>query len=164
MDSILLWVEKSLGIAEDDHHFDPDIIAHINSAFKVLKQLGVGPAKGFAIMDETAVWSDFIEDSVELAGVMSYMYAKVKLIFDPPLSATHKEALKETVNEFEWRLNLDAETDLAPKDVEIDYNKLSNKPSINGQPLVGNFDEQDPNVKHIESSDIDAIFNEVFKD
>lgn len=160
MDSILLWVEKSIGIAEGDRHFDPDIIAHINSAFKVLKQLGVGPTKGFAIMDETAVWSDFIEDPVELAGVMSYMYAKVKLIFDPPLSATHKEALEETVNEFEWRLNLDAETDLIPKDVEIDYNKLSNKPSINGQPLVGNFDEQDPNVKPIESSDIDAIFNE----
>lgn len=160
MDSILLWVEKSIGIAEGDRHFDPDIIAHINSAFKVLKQLGVGPSKGFAIVDETSKWSDFIEDPVELAGVMSYMYAKVKLIFDPPLSATHKEALKETVNEFEWRLNLDAETDLVPKDVEIDYNKLSNKPSINGQPLVGNFDEQDPNVKPIESSDIDAIFNE----
>ena len=110
MESILLWVEKSLGIAEDDRHFDPDIIAHINSAFKVLKQLGVGPSKGFAIFDTSAVWTDFIEDPVELAGVMSYMYAKVKLIFDPPLSATHKEALKETVTEFEWRLNHDAES------------------------------------------------------
>ena len=107
--SILLWVCKSIGIAEDDRHFDSDIIAHINSSFKVLKQLGVGPSEGFAIFDENAVWSDFIKDPVELAGVMSYMYAKVKLIFDPPLSATHKEALKETVNEFEWRLNLDSE-------------------------------------------------------
>lgn len=162
MDSILLWVCKSIGIAEDDRHFDPDIIAHINSAFKVLKQLGVGPSKGFAIIDESAVWKDFIEDPVELAGVMSYMYAKVKLIFDPPLSATHKEALKETVNEFEWRLNLDAERASDVEEDQLDYNKLANKPSINGQPLVGNFDEQDPNVKKIESSDIDTIFNEKF--
>ena len=161
MDSILLWVEKSIGIAEGDNHFDPEIIAHINSAFRVLKQLGVGPSKGFAIADENAVWSDFIDDPIEIAGVKSYMYAKVKLIFDPPLSASHKEALKETVNEFEWRLNIDVETEPEqPK--PIDYNSLDNKPTINGKPLVGNFNEEDPNVKKIASSDIDAIFNDEF--
>lgn len=47
MDSILVSIKKLLGIAADYTHFDPDIIMHINSAFSVLTQLGVGPPEGF---------------------------------------------------------------------------------------------------------------------
>ena len=62
MDSILISIKKLLGIEEDYTHFDIDLIMHINSAFMVLNQLGVGPTEGFSISDETATWSDFISE------------------------------------------------------------------------------------------------------
>lgn len=109
MESILTSIKKMLSISEEDTSFDNDIIMHINSVFIVLKRLGVGPDNGFYIEDKTAVWSDFIEDPIEHNMVKSYMYAKVRLIFDPPQSSTHVECLKQVVNEFEWTLNWDAE-------------------------------------------------------
>ena len=36
----------------------------------------------------------------------TYIYLKVKLLFDPPLSAAVKEAVQDNVNELEWRLNV----------------------------------------------------------
>ena len=60
MESILTSIKKLLGITEEYDQFDPDIIMHINSVFMVLTQLGVGPAEGFSIEDDTAVWTDFI--------------------------------------------------------------------------------------------------------
>lgn len=82
---------------------------HINSVFMVLTQLGVGPAEGFAIEDETSVWTDFIPEGVKLEAVKSYMFLKVKLIFDPPLSSAVMESYKRQIDEFEWRLNVAAE-------------------------------------------------------
>ena len=60
MESILTSIKKLLGIAEEYEHFDPDLIMHINSVFSILTQLGVGPSEGFSIVDDGAVWSDFI--------------------------------------------------------------------------------------------------------
>ena len=109
--SILLSVKKVLGIYPDDTSFDADIIMHINSAFMVLNQLGVGQEKGFSIIDKFALWSDFIpEDNANFEAVKTYIGAKVRLIFDPPTSSIVAEALKETVKEFEFRLNVAAET------------------------------------------------------
>lgn len=106
MDSILTSVKKMLGISEEYEHFDPDIIMNINSVFMVLTQLGVGPAEGFKIEDKAAVWSDFIPDTTMLEAVKSYMYLKVKLLFDPPLSSAAMDATNRMINEFEWRLNV----------------------------------------------------------
>ena len=113
MESILTSIKLLLGIMEEYNHYDPQIIMHINSVFTILRQLGVGPEKGFRIEDKISTWSDFIPEETEditWDGVKSYVYAKVKLIFDPPASSAHIEALKQTANEFEWRLNFDAET------------------------------------------------------
>lgn len=106
MDSILQSVKKQCGITSEYTHFDSDIIMHINSVFMILNQLGVGPKEGFAIEDEFAVWSDYISDPSKLQMVKSYMGLKVRLLFDPPTSSTHMNAMTQSINEFEWRLNV----------------------------------------------------------
>lgn len=108
---ILTSVKKLLGIAEEYKHFDEDIIVHINSVFMILTQLGVGPSMGFSINDESAVWTDFIgEDDKNFQSVKTYVYMKVKLIFDPPLSSAVLESMNRTISELEWRLNVAADT------------------------------------------------------
>lgn len=110
MDSILTSIKKLLGIAEDYTHFDSDIIMHINSVFMVLSQLGVGPSNGFRIEDDTATWDEYITEGDNLDAVKSYMHLKVRLLFDPPLSAAVMEATKQMINELEWRLNVETES------------------------------------------------------
>ena len=111
MESILTSVKKMLGIPEDYEHFDADIIMHINSVFMILTQLGVGPAEGFTIMDEDAIWSDFIQDKKAIESVKSYMYLKVRLLFDPPLSSAVIDSMNRLISELEWRLNVAVDPD-----------------------------------------------------
>lgn len=111
MESILTSIKKLLGIAEEYKQFDPDIIMHINSVFMILNQLGVGPENGFSISDSSAIWDDFIpSDSKNFEAVKSYIHLKVKLLFDPPLSSSVMEAMKQMISELEWRLNVEAES------------------------------------------------------
>lgn len=110
-DSILTSIKKMLGIAEDYEYFDTDLIIHINSVFTVLEQLGVVDNGGFSIADKSAVWSDFIADANKLQLVKSYMLLKVKLLFDPPMSSAVMECYKTQISEYEWRLNVAAESD-----------------------------------------------------
>lgn len=106
MESILTSIKKMLGITEDYTCFDQDIIIHINTVFMILTQLGVGPSEGFSIQDENDIWSDFISDVNKIESVKSYMYLKVKLLFDPPQSSSAVESIKNLINELEWRLNV----------------------------------------------------------
>ena len=107
MESILTSIKKLLGIAEEYEHFDNDIIMHINSVFMILTQLGVGPSKGFMITDSSASWDDFLPEGGEkLQAVKTYMYMKVRLMFDPPTSSAVMESMNRMVSEFEWRLNV----------------------------------------------------------
>lgn len=110
MDSILTSIKKLLGIPEDHEHFDADLIIHINSVFLILTQLGVGPSEGFTISDKTARWDEFLPDEKNLEAVKSYMYMKVRLLFDPPLSSAVMECMNRTISELEWRLNVAAES------------------------------------------------------
>ena len=103
--SILTSIKKLLGVAEDYYEFDEDIMTHINSVFLNLTQLGVGPEEGFMIEDNTAEWEDFINGSVQLQAVKTYVYLKVKLLFDPPLSSSVTESINRMIAELEWRLN-----------------------------------------------------------
>lgn len=110
MESILTSVKKMLGIEESYKHFDTDIIMHINSVFLTLNQLGVGPEESFAIENADATWSDFLgEQLAKLQAVKSYMYLKVKMLFDPPTSSFVLDSYGRQVNELEWRLNVQVE-------------------------------------------------------
>lgn len=106
MDSILASIKKLIGPSVEYDNFDADLIMHINTAFMRLHSLGVGPIDGFVIEDETSVWSDFIPsiDMAKYEGVKTYIYIKVKLVFDPPASATVLDALDRQAKELEWLL------------------------------------------------------------
>lgn len=109
-DSILISIKKMLGAPEGYEAFDDQIIIHINSVFSVLSQLGVGNGK-FTITGPDETWEDYLsqDDDVDIEDVKSYMYLKVKMIFDPPSSGTAAEAFKEHIREFEWRLNVESD-------------------------------------------------------
>ncbi len=111
MDSILTSIKKLLGLSEEYEQFDADIIMHINTVFMNLTQLGVGPASGFYIEDVDATWSDFVNTDkyIQLNAVKTYVYLKVKLLFDPPLSSAVIESINRTIAELEWRLNVAVE-------------------------------------------------------
>lgn len=102
--SILDDIKKLLNLSKENTSFDTDIIIHINSVFMILNQLGIGPEEGFRISDTDTKWSSYINNIDNLDGVKTYIYLKVKLIFDPPLSTTVIEAFKKSIEEFEWRL------------------------------------------------------------
>lgn len=112
MESILTSIKKLLGITEEYAHFDDDIIMHINSAFMSLQQLGVGPSDGFTITSDEQVWTDFLGEMKKLEAIKSYIYLKVKLIFDPPTSSFVLESINRQIQEYEWRLNVQAETEV----------------------------------------------------
>ena len=105
--SILTSIKKLLGITESCTDFDTDIIMHINTVLMTLNQLGVG-TEGFQIEDKNAVWSEFV-DTNKLAATKSYVHLRVKLLFDPPLNSAIIEAIKESIRELEWRLNVRVE-------------------------------------------------------
>lgn len=105
-ESILTSIKKLLGITEDYSQFDADIIMHINSVFSTLMQIGIGPKSGFAITGEQETWNDFIGDNKKQQSVISYVYLKVRLLFDPPSNSVLVSAINEQIKEFEWRLSI----------------------------------------------------------
>lgn len=107
--SILTSTKKILGIEEDYIAFDPDIITHINSVFSTLEQLGIGPQDGYMIEDKIAVWPDYLSNNFRLNAIKTYIYLRVRLLFDPPATSYHINALNEQIKELEWRLNTNRE-------------------------------------------------------
>jgi hypothetical protein len=105
-DSILNSVKKILGIAEDYTAFDVDILMHINTVFATLNQVGVGPVEGFMIEDDTSTWDAFLGTDLRRNNVKTYVYLRVRMLFDPPATSYLIDALKEQYKELEWRLNV----------------------------------------------------------
>jgi hypothetical protein len=103
-ESILNTIKQMLGIPVADTSFDQDILAHINSAFMVLHQLGVGPTTVYSIEDDTAKWVDFLTDPTAYSPVKTYIYLKVRLAFDPPGTSFLLSAIDAQIKEWEWRL------------------------------------------------------------
>lgn len=106
MESILTSIKKLLGITEEYEQFDTDLIIHINSVFMILNQLGVGPENGFSISDKGAVWNDFTSGTLNIESVKTYVFLKVRLIFDPPQSSALIDSYNRQISELEWRLNV----------------------------------------------------------
>lgn len=120
-----------MGLSADNTVFDLDLIIHINTVFSILNSQGVGPVAGFAIEDETALWTEyFTNDSHEIPDitreddgtyteiktpielvpavlqnlVKSLVYTKVRLLFDPPSNGNLLSAMKENAKELEIRI------------------------------------------------------------
>ena len=105
-ESILTSIKKLLGITEDYTQFDQDIIMHINSVFNILTQIGVGPSTGFSISDKETIWTDYISDLSLIEMVKSYIYLKVRILFDPPTTGILMDAMQKQISELEWRLSV----------------------------------------------------------
>lgn len=121
MESILISIKQLLGISENDTNFDTDVIIHINSVFSTLKQMGVGPTEKFRIIDDKPIWSDFTGEDYDYDEVKTYVYLKVKLIFDPPANSNVINAMKEDIKELEWRLTVTASNKRMEEDEEEEY-------------------------------------------
>ena len=104
-ESILTSTKKMVGIDEGYTAFDLDIINHINTVFSDLNQLGVGPAEGFMITDASAVWSDFLAGDLRMNNIKTYIYFRIRLMFDPPTTSYLITALDEQRKELEWRIS-----------------------------------------------------------
>lgn len=105
-DSILDSTKKILGMAPEFKAFDLDILTHINSVFSDLEQIGVGPAGGFFIEDETALWGDLLGTDPRLNRVKSYVFLRVRLLFDPPATSFAIASLEKQAEQMEWRLQV----------------------------------------------------------
>lgn len=108
--SILTSTKKNLGIDETYTAFDEDILMHINSVLSTLCQLGIGPVEGFEIVDDTAEWADFLFADKRINAVKTYVYLRVRLLFDPPQTSFHITSMQKQIEEIEWRLNVVRET------------------------------------------------------
>jgi len=109
MNSILSSIKKLLGLPEEYDQFDPDIVMHINTVLAILVQMGVG--KPLTIYDNTATWNQFISDMTNYEIVKSYVYFKVRLMFDPPQTSSLTDAINKNISELEWRLFVQADND-----------------------------------------------------
>ena len=107
-DSILATVREII-TGESYEGFDTDLIIYINSSFAILKQLGVGPEKGFRIKDKSSTWADYLEEGETLDMAKEYICSKCRLKFDPPTSGILMQALKETIAEIEQRLYIEVD-------------------------------------------------------
>ena len=113
-ESILDSTKKILGLEATYTPFDLDVITHINAAFSILNQLGVGPEEGFSILDNQAVWADFVVPTNQLHLVKTYVYLKVRILFDPPSTSFLLDTYINQIKEYEWRLSTFREVALPP--------------------------------------------------
>lgn len=108
-ESILNSTKKVLGVAVDYTEFDIDIIMHINSVLATLNQLGIGPTSGLMIEDSEITWDALLLGDNRLNSVKTYVYLKVRLLFDPPATSFVITSMQEQIRELEWRLNVVSE-------------------------------------------------------
>jgi hypothetical protein len=108
-ESILQSIKKTLNLQTDYEAFDQDVLMHINTVFSTLNQLGVGPALGFMIEDAGKTWDEFLGNDPRLNHIKTYVYLRVRLLFDPPTTGFHTKAMQDQIQELEWRLNVQRE-------------------------------------------------------
>jgi hypothetical protein len=109
IDSILTSTKKILGIGEDYTAFDEDIITHINSTFSIVHQMGIGPEDGYMITDAEDVWDDIDIHQSQLNLLRTYVFLKVRILFDPPATSYLIEATNKQIQEYEYRLSYNRE-------------------------------------------------------
>lgn len=106
-ESVLVTIRRMLtGILySGETAFDDELINHINMVMAILHRLGVGPKEGFRITSENEMWSDFLQTDEMLSEIQSYVYMKVKMIFDPPASSSASKAFESYIQELEWTID-----------------------------------------------------------
>lgn len=119
-DSILDTVKKMVGVDLVDDSFDMELIIFINDVFSKLNQLAVGPTTTYVIDDRLDKWTDFLLDRADLNMVRTYMYLQVRITFDPPTNPSLLENMMKRIQEYEWRLNVQARQPKLPIELELE--------------------------------------------
>jgi hypothetical protein len=110
VESILETIKKMLGLPKDYDSFDTDILVHINTVLSNLTQMGIGPEEGFTITGYDETWSQFVtSDPLKTQQIKSYIYLKVKTMFDPTANSNVAEAINNSITELEYRLYIEEE-------------------------------------------------------
>lgn len=121
-ESILSTIKKLLGVTDDYDYFDQDLLIHINSALMSLSQIGVRPSQDFYTLDKDTTWSEYLgydyQENIDFGSIKSYIYLKVKLLFDPPQNSFTIEAINKMITEMEWRINIVSENQNGGDDSE----------------------------------------------
>ena len=118
--SILTSTKKILGIGSDYTAFDLDIITHINATLSTINQMGIGPDNCVIVEDDTTQWSDLDVPDNQLSMLRTYVFLKVRMIFDPPASGFAIDATNKQILEFETRLNYIRENTIPIPTVVVD--------------------------------------------
>lgn len=108
-DSILLTIKKLIGIDETTTAFDTDIITAINTTLFTLQQIGIGSPDAFVVSGVEDTWKDIIGGSNNFEAIKTYIYLKVRLIFDPPSNSFLQTSIENQIRELEWRLCFQSE-------------------------------------------------------
>ena len=103
-DSVLLSIKQMLGISPEDTSFDVNVIMSINTALTILMDLGLTEVEDEIVIDEDMTWDDLLGGRTDIEYVKTYVYQKVKMIFDPPTSTAAIDAMQRSIRELEWRI------------------------------------------------------------
>lgn len=104
LDSVLLSTKQMLGISPEDTSFDVNVIMNINTALTILMELGLTEVEDQLVTDDKMTWDDLLGGRTDIEYVKTYVYQKVKMIFDPPTSTAAIDAMQRSINELEWRI------------------------------------------------------------
>lgn len=102
-ESILLTIKQMIGGCAEGTDYDLDLIVNINSVLSVLYQIGVTPTP-VSITGGNETWSLITGTNVDIEMVKTYIYLRVKTIFDPDTNSALLEARKKIADEYECRL------------------------------------------------------------
>ena len=103
-DSVLSSTKQMLGISPEDTSFDVNVIMSINTALTILMDLGLTEVEDQIVTDDDMTWDDLLGGRTDIEYVKTYVYQKVKMIFDPPTSTAAIDAMQRSINELEWRI------------------------------------------------------------
>lgn len=103
-DSVLLSIKQMLGISPEDTSFDVNVIMSINTALTTLMDLGLTEVEDEIVIDDDMTWDDLLGGRTDIEYVKTYIYQKVKMIFDPPTSTAAIDAMQRSISELEWRI------------------------------------------------------------
>lgn len=95
-------IKKQLGIADEDDSFDRDILLCMDTIMGIIYETGATETLS-SVTPETE-WDEVFADDTIRQLAKTYMYLKVRLLFDPPTNSSIQKAFEEHAKELEWRM------------------------------------------------------------
>lgn len=126
---ILESIKAALGLQPDYEPFDVELLIHINSVISNLNQLGVGPGMyqndtPILIADKDTPWSALLLDD-HLENVKSYMFLRVKMLFDAnTMSPALISSYEKEIEKQEWRISVGSDPMVSQLPIDEDDEPL----------------------------------------